>query len=446
MKFTFENLGTIKKTTLDLRPLTVIIGPNNTSKTYLAYCVHGLIANCAGMGSIGWKAQVDWKKPEVNTLVSMVDEVLGEVGADLAGNLTEYFQDTRGHLFTNSRVSWQVDTDDIVSALKRIGYEFDSSNAPVAPKALADFNDSASLVVRVLDELFLPPITLPAERNALIITYKMLSTRRYRVLRDRARQLRHRLASPEKRQAAERQAALLREQGDVRYPQPVEDFLDFLTDVELASTRIKNPPNSPFGKLASAIEEHIQGGHRTSFEPTALGGSELALTIGDGARIDLYNASSSIKQLAPLLLYLRYRAEEGQTLIVDEPEMNLHPEGQAKLLEALGMLANLGVRVLLTTHSPYFMSHLNSLVAADVSSVARKRRQAQHLYTQDANAFLAPDQVSAYEMREEGLVSLADPDYGIRWDTLSDVSSEIQRRYFSIMEEPKTVRRRGQAK
>lgn len=31
MKITFSNLGAIKKTTLDLRPLTVIIGPNNSS-------------------------------------------------------------------------------------------------------------------------------------------------------------------------------------------------------------------------------------------------------------------------------------------------------------------------------------------------------------------------------------------------------------------------------
>lgn len=68
--------------------------------------------------------------------------------------------------------------------------------------------------------------------------------------------------------------------------------------------------------------------------------------MDEGLKIDLYNASSSIKQIAPLLLYLRYRAAPNQTLIIDEPEMNLHPEGQAKLLEALGMLVNLGVRVL----------------------------------------------------------------------------------------------------
>jgi hypothetical protein len=128
-------------------------------------------------------------------------------------------------------------------------------------------------------------------------------------------------------------------------------------------------------------------------------------------------------------------------LIIDEPEMSLHPEGQAKLLEALAMLANLGVRVLLTTHSPYFMAHLNNLIASDPASGARKKRQAKHLYMQDSAAFLSPEDVSAYEMRPEGLASLKDPGYGIRWDTLSDVSIELQRRFFAIVEEPTRMRR-----
>ncbi len=42
MEITFSNLGAIKKTTLDLRPLTIIIGPNNSNKTYIAYSIYGL--------------------------------------------------------------------------------------------------------------------------------------------------------------------------------------------------------------------------------------------------------------------------------------------------------------------------------------------------------------------------------------------------------------------
>ncbi|MGL5033044.1 MAG: AAA family ATPase, partial [Microcystaceae cyanobacterium] len=39
MKVKFWNLGSIKEAELDLRPLTVIIGPNNSNKTYIAYSI-----------------------------------------------------------------------------------------------------------------------------------------------------------------------------------------------------------------------------------------------------------------------------------------------------------------------------------------------------------------------------------------------------------------------
>ena len=42
MKIKFQNLGNIKEAELDLRPLTVIIGPNNSNKTYIAYSIYGL--------------------------------------------------------------------------------------------------------------------------------------------------------------------------------------------------------------------------------------------------------------------------------------------------------------------------------------------------------------------------------------------------------------------
>jgi predicted ATPase len=42
MKIKFWNLGSIKEAELDLRPLTVIIGPNNSNKTYIAYSIYGL--------------------------------------------------------------------------------------------------------------------------------------------------------------------------------------------------------------------------------------------------------------------------------------------------------------------------------------------------------------------------------------------------------------------
>jgi ABC-type multidrug transport system ATPase subunit len=120
--------------------------------------------------------------------------------------------------------------------------------------------------------------------------------------------------------------------------------------------------------------------------------------------------------------------------VIDEPEMNLHPESQVKLLEAFSILVNLGVRVLLTTHSPYIMAHLNNIVNGNHEDQDILENQAQSLYLQDFQAFLKMDQVSAYEIKENKLLSLHDPDYGIRWDTLSDVSVDVQQKFFAIYE------------
>lgn len=158
------------------------------------------------------------------------------------------------------------------------------------------------------------------------------------------------------------------------------------------------------------------------------------LRVGDGKPIDLHNASSAVKQIAPLLLWLR-SGRAHNLLIVDEPELNLHPESQAKVLEAMAMLVRLGVRVILTTHSPYLMSHLNNLIAGHPTDPELRKRQAQHLYLGDPEAFLRPEEVGAWQLDQGVLKDLYDPDWGIRWDTLSHASEDMQRRYFAIRAE-----------
>ena len=43
-------------------------------------------------------------------------------------------------------------------------------------------------------------------------------------------------------------------------------------------------------------------------------------------------SSSMVKELAPLVLYLRYLAKPDELVIIDEPEMNLHPAAQVQII------------------------------------------------------------------------------------------------------------------
>jgi predicted ATPase len=537
MKIKFWNLGSIKEAELDLRPLTVIIGPNNSNKTYIAYSIYGLwkqitdslVANIEqlslriGEEFIGLninRHEIDiWSLEMNSSFYSLLLVNIQHIVEDFEGiKLESFFQDSSGKIFEKTRFEVETaredikekiatisseDFPDIVDFISKVeynnneiflhfedvhqspeevdgdtsGHQFlelyrpsdsllhrysevdgDTSGHQSSdsgfPKPLLyryskdrffisdparkirdtnkefDIDMIITIIFVITRKIFSNILPFPAERNAFINTYKMLANRRYKFLKETQREL-----FIYKSKSKNRQLDLLREQDGIRYPQPVEDFLDFLSDIELENKPDPDPDNkNEFQKLADQIEEHIQNTNKTKFKKTKFGGREIKISVKRGLEIDLYNASSSIKQLAPLLLYLRYRAKAGDFLVIDEPEMNLHPESQVKLLEALAILVNLGVRVLLTTHSPYLMAHLNNIVNGNHQDQDILEAQAQSLYLQDSQAFLKMEQVSAYEMKNNKLISLHDPDYGIRWDTLSDVSVDVQQKFFTIYE------------
>ena len=473
MKIKFSNLGSIQETELDLRPLTVIIGPNNSNKTYIAYSIYGLWQRAAKilnieLGKLGLKQEEEdtWSLSIDNILNFFIKDAEERAKSFQKNSLELFFQDSSRKLFSQTSFEMIIDTQEVKNAIDQLieqevfhlnpFFTTDETDLKISCRNNTLFfifqsqydekirnknvnfrnfflqfkvpPEELVIIHIVKDILFHKAFPFPAERNAFINTYKMLANRRYKLLKETQREL---FSSS----SSERQLDLLKEQGDIRYPQPVEDFLDFLSEIELEEIPKTNSSNkNEFQKLADEIEKQLQNKNKTNLKPTKLGGKEIKVLVKKGLEIDIYNASSSVKQLAPLLLYLRFRASKGDFLVIDEPEMNLHPESQAKLLEALSILVNLGVRILLTTHSPYVMAHLNNLVNGNHENPEILKRQSSSLYLQDERAFLPIDQVSAYEMKDNKLVSLNDPDYGIRWDTLSDVSVDIQQKFFQIYE------------
>ncbi len=78
--------------------------------------------------------------------------------------------------------------------------------------------------------------------------------------------------------------------------------------------------------------------------------------------IRLARASSMVTELAPVVLLLRNAIARGDMLIIDEPEAHLHPAAQTEMAKTLGRLVRAGVRVVVTTHSDWLLDEIGNLI------------------------------------------------------------------------------------
>ena len=74
--------------------------------------------------------------------------------------------------------------------------------------------------------------------------------------------------------------------------------------------------------------------------------------------INAKNLSTGLKTFAIIKMLLQNGTlEENGTIILDEPEIHLHPEWQLLFAELIVLLQKeFGMHILLTTHSPYFLN------------------------------------------------------------------------------------------
>ena len=106
------------------------------------------------------------------------------------------------------------------------------------------------------------------------------------------------------------------------------------------------------------------------------------------------HTSSMVSELAPLVLFLKYLVHHGDLIILEEPESHLHPAAQRQLARGIVRLVNAGVKVLITTHSDIIISQINNLLA--LRQASPELIDSSGFEPED---FLQPDQVGAYLFR-----------------------------------------------
>jgi predicted ATPase len=78
--------------------------------------------------------------------------------------------------------------------------------------------------------------------------------------------------------------------------------------------------------------------------------------------IPITAAASSIKELAPLFMMLKKYSPDKLSVLFEEPEAHLHPLLQQKIADLISYLVGKGSYMQITTHSDYFLNRLNTLI------------------------------------------------------------------------------------
>lgn len=186
--------------------------------------------------------------------------------------------------------------------------------------------------------------------------------------------------------------------------------------------------NGPFATIANEMENELFGGNIILDTPTKNEYPEITYSY-NGSTVPLHRSSSTISEIAPLSLYLKHIVGENSFLIIEEPEAHLHPANQIVLAKYIVKLVRSGVNILMTTHSIFLLDKLAKYMMA--GSLTAKQRLTDLEYGQDG--FLTQDEVSAYlfERRPDGGHQTKpverDEEYGISQEEFIKVSEVLHR-------------------
>ncbi len=141
------------------------------------------------------------------------------------------------------------------------------------------------------------------------------------------------------------------------------DFLEQLVAMASAPGQQLQHATEGLGELGTHIEEKILGGAVKAGSLPGIAYPRFTYRPrGWESDLPLTNTSSMVSELAPVVLYLRHVVAPGDLLIIDEPESHLHPAMQVAFTRQIAAIVRAGVRVIVTTHSEWVLEELGNIV------------------------------------------------------------------------------------
>ena len=158
----------------------------------------------------------------------------------------------------------------------------------------------------------------------------------------------------------------------------------------------------------------------------------LELKLKNGQNIPIEAAASSIKELAPILMWMQGSSTMAyDSICIEEPEAHCHPMMQSQLADMLVACINKGTIMQISTHSDYLLKRLNELLRLNDfrENSPEKYDKFCNDFQHSRNLVLTKDMIKAYYFHysdedQSVKIELQDLSDGIPFDSFSQILDE----------------------
>ncbi len=405
MNITVKNIGPLREASFEIGDLTIFCGDNNTGKTYATYALYGFLEywNERVLFTIERKVIDDLLdngavEIPLSDFLSIAPHMLADSCKDYSKNIAEVFASSEKN-FTQSHFSIEIDPAAIIpvasyhktiGAVKQELFSIkkdkdsdtvtvtlltDSGKMKIHPKNL-QYTIGRAFVEIIFGTVIPNPFIASAERTGAAIFRKELNFSRNRLL---------------EQLGAEKDTnpfGLLKKIS-LDYPLPVKSNVEFTRSLEELSKQdsflVQEHPD-----ILGQFRDIIGGEYSVNQNDELFYIPSLSSKI----KLRMDESSSAVRALLDVGFYLNHVARKGDLLMIDEPELNLHPSNQRKIARLFTQLANIGIKVFITTHSDYIIKEINTLIMLNQKTTHSNAVANEFCYLE--REFISSDKLRVY--------------------------------------------------
>jgi len=380
MKLTFEKLGPLDKAEIELADLTIISGENNKGKTYVTYLVHCLLDGWISCIDLDLKKDLEVLQNK-GVVVIDLEKLIEDHWEDLCKKaidrlITKFKKDVGlgGKLFSELELklelplgkSWRVRLfedklksakNNILVAMSKPANSCELELTAIGSDRLEKYSIQSlgffitERLLKFMSEEFMHQVFISStERTGATTFRKQLNLANNKII-----ELLNKSSTKGSKTLTPHEVfETMFYRPD--YSLAVKHNVEFLN--QLPESNVEDGDlNKAVPDLLKRFESMVSGKYVTNkegvtyFQPAR---TKLKLGLGE--------VSSSVRSLLIVWYWLKYSAKKGDMLMIDEPELNLHPASQRRLARFIVALVNSGIRVFITTHSDYIIKEFNTLI------------------------------------------------------------------------------------